>query len=339
VGSTCEYDPTLFTRPIDVEGRSFVSHGPECGHWTAGAFRSDGSTELVPLPDGIAYPRIAGRFVAWLELTPHSSSGTIGDVVVRDRDSNSEVYRLPQASLGFVSSLSLQDDGTVALSSVSGADQGLGVEWASPAEPFLHPVGPQAGTYDVRIRGDLIGYHRTRFDPSSTAAVAPGRYVSEVGTMSLAGVDRVAATGVASAFDFDGSRLAWATAGCTRATLHVRTVGDPLVPSPRRSCPLRLATAPRLRSGGVHLRLSCTGFGRGCRAGFIEVTTPSPGGRPVLVALLRHTSEGPAVTVPLTAAGVRATRRQPHRLITISADVQGPSGRFEHRHARFRMRR
>jgi hypothetical protein len=337
VGSTCEYDPTLFMRSIDVDRASFVSHGPECRHWTTGLIRGDGNTELAPLPDGITLPRIAGRYVAWLELTPHAASGNVGDVVVRDRDLNTEVYRLPRASVGFVSSLSLRDDGTVALSSLSTPGRGR-VEWASPAEPFLHPVGPPADGYEVRIAGDLIGYHRTRFDPSSGTVPDPDSYRSEVGTLTLDGMDRIAGTGVASAFDFDGTRLAWATAGCTHATLRVRTVGEPLVPSARADCALRLAEAPRLRPGGVRFRLSCTGFGRGCRAGFIEVTTPAPGGRPVLVALLRHTSAGSAITVPLTHAGIRVVRRRPNRLITISAGVQGPSGRFEQRSARFRMR-
>src|SRR4051794_12876919 len=128
VGGTCEYDPTLFTRSIDVDGATFVSHGPDCRHWTAGVIRGDGSTELASLPDGIAFPRIAGRYVAWLELTPNSASGNVGDVVVRDRDSDTETYRLPRASLGFVSSLALRDDGTVALSSLSTPGQGH-VEW------------------------------------------------------------------------------------------------------------------------------------------------------------------------------------------------------------------
>jgi hypothetical protein len=347
LGSTCEYDSTLYERPIDVDGDSFAVHGPQCRHWTAGTFRGDGSPEFAPLPDRIVLPRVAGRFVAWLELETHSASQTTGDVVVRDRDSNSEVYRLPRASIDFLTSLSLREDGTVALSTVS-SDKGARAAWASPAEPFLHPVGAPGDGYDeVRIAGDLIGYHRTRLGLSGAAGVAPHSYVSEVGTLTLAGTDRIAGTGVATAFDvfgsrgarfdFDGRKVAWASAGCKHATVHVRTVGDELVSSPQ-SCPLRLAAAPRLRDGQVRFRLDCAGFGRRCRAGTVEMTTPSPGGHHVLVALLRHTSAGPFVTVPLTAAGARAFRRRANRVITISAGIGGPSGRSERRSARFRMR-
>lgn len=209
--------------------------------------------------------RIAGRYIAW---------NAEKAVVVFDYVAMSEIYRVARPVRGGL--VDLQPDGKVALAyqTAAGPPSERGVGWASPSEPFLHPLPASSaeGFAGVQLRNDVIVFER----PSGNALkeTRPGDLL----TVPLnGGESKVLARSVENAtglstdllFDFDGSRVAWLDRTCGGARVRVALLSD-LILRPRRAptrrCRLRFASRPQLtRQGDLRFRVSCVGFRRDCK--------------------------------------------------------------------------
>src|SRR5205807_1637080 len=120
---------------------------------------------------------------------------------------------------GPLESLDLQADGKLAFSYQT--RRGDRVAWASPAEPYRHTLPlPPRDSYDVEIVGDRVAYEGGQQSNAGVIALA------KVGVSDLSGHTRTLGNlGEGSVFtqdfDFDGSRLAWWSYGCTTASIDV----------------------------------------------------------------------------------------------------------------------
>ena len=324
-----------YPRPVDVDGDAIVYPAcDEAGGLEVREFSPAPMTQRI-LAKGATGARLAGRWVAWLE------GGTVwdldvfaGDLVVYDRLTMREAYRIPRAELGRgVHSLDLQDDGKVAFS--FGVGRGHAVGWASPEAPSVHRIPlSERNVYEVRIGAGRIAFLGGR-------GVNLDVPLAEVGVSDLGGSVRVLASGAQDligpeSFDFDGTRVAWYTLGCTDATIETRGVDDAQLPYRARSgCALRLNPKPSRRpvllSGRyVRLYVDCAGFAdRTCRARDLILTS---GGR-VLARSDR------AERIDLTAAGRRAFRGRSKLHVRGTALLTDAAGRRERRTATFTVRR
>jgi len=216
--------------------------------------------------------RVAGRYAAW---------EAAGDIVVYDRATSSEAYRIPDVWPGIYDdkSLDLQADGKIAFHFRKGLGRRFeaNVAWASPAEPFAHrlPVSDD-GTYVVKMDNDRVVFVR-----DAARLVSKPRHLitrtGELGMVGLTGGERVLARPVESSafgefFDFDGGRVAWQERTCQGAQLRVQTL-DALIARPRlrsavhpRRCRFRLLRDARYlrRKHRLPFDVDCTGFREDC---------------------------------------------------------------------------
>jgi hypothetical protein len=322
-------------RIVDVSADAVVF--PRCGSsGRQGAFVRDYSGPAPvdqPVPGArTAGLRIAGRYVAWLDRT-QGAPFTRPDIVVHDRLTGTEAYRVPQAPLGELPSFDLQADGKVAYA--SSGPGGWRVAWASPSEPRPH-VLPLAGReqYEVRIAGDRIGFM------SGVQPCCGSVTLGEVGVSDLSGrARRVGDLAEGSLFtddfDFDGERVAWWSYRCTDTVIRIASADGPDGSTgPRSGCPLRFERSPRVKSGWVRIYPDCFGFGAGfCEARDVVLTTRRGGERVVV-------GRGPIGSrVDLTRAGrtlLRGGRRVKARA---SAALVDDGGRRERRAGRLVLRR
>lgn len=273
----------------------------------------------------IAGLRLAGRYVAWIDGRP-SAVEVEGDIVVHDRLTGRETYRVTRAAIGgAVHSFDLQADGKVAFSHT--APGGWKLAWAGPADPRPHALPlPARERYEVRIADDRIGFM------SAVHPLAGSPSLAEVGVTGLDGPPRTLgdlAEGTVSTddFDFDGERIAWWSYRCVDAVIRVARADGPAAPlAPRSGCALRFRRPPRVKSASVRLYPDCFGFyGEACEARKV-VLTASVGGRRVTVG---HGAR--AARVDLTAAG-RALLRPGGRVkVRVSALVTDDARRRERR--------
>jgi hypothetical protein len=145
---------------------------------------------------------IAGRFVAWSDKN---------DVVVYDRLARRFAYRArigPEAGIGVDLGFDLQRDGKVAVSYrlVEVARTGpTTIAWLAPSAPSLHLLPLRGSDTRIRLAGDRIAVERFLTPTTSVLVVA-----------DLAGQARRVAgfappLRLLGRFDFDGTRIAWAT--------------------------------------------------------------------------------------------------------------------------------
>jgi hypothetical protein len=290
-------------------------------------------SEAVPLPgNSHGALRVAGNFVVAVDGTTQERY-TLSSISVYDRLSGALAYRLPvEAVERGVHSLALQDDGTLVFSfAASGVPAGERVAWASPSEPVAHVLPlPRRDKYEVAIADSKIGYLASR--SNANGYILGGT----VGVTDLAGNTRIIAHGAAGSyfnenFDFDGTRVAWWSYGCTRALVHVRDVADgPSTGTGRSRCRLRFTGPLRIKRGDrVTFPVDCFGFlDHSCDADRVRITA-SVEGRRVVVA--RSALEG---GISLTRRG-RNARRSRHRLpVRVSAVLSDGTAHRERRTGR-----
>jgi hypothetical protein len=215
-------------------------------------------TDLVAAGNATLGPQVsaAGPFVAY---TAAGAQGAV-TLVVLDRTSRAEVTRLALARAPV--SFDVQADGTVAVSEPTGTDtQRIG--WARPGDPALRPLVERTLRSGHVLAGDRVAHAR--------AAAAGG---VEIVLTSLDGTTVPAsfAMGSPTGFDFDGTRLAFATSDCVYAAIADAVpagAAPPAGPCPRAQAhvrPVRAKVALTRKRRTVEVRLSCPmATDRGCR--------------------------------------------------------------------------
>lgn len=264
--------------------------------------------------------RIAGRYVTWIEgnWSPGASVVNADDIVVYDRVEDREVYRLTPAEVpGFVYSLAIQEDGKVAVSyheGRSGLNSTL-VGWASPEEPFIHPVPlPVRGEYMARMAKDLVAFHGGK----SLDFTIQHAYV---GVSDLAGNAHTIAKNtdahpLQETFDFDGAQLVWRELGCQTARLVVRSVTAPgTAPGGATDCPLRLHRPAVVNEKTATLRFDCGAFPTPCE---FSATLRLTGREKRLAGKTKRSTRNP-VHINLTPTAVRRIKR--HGSLAVNARV------------------
>jgi hypothetical protein len=289
--------------PIDADG-DLIAH---CVTDLSGIAIDDATTgaevDRVIAPYATA-PRIAGSFIAY--LTRSSGYAETGDLVVFDRATRRERYRIPESQMRHVADFDLASDGTLvlALNATSVLISPLEAWTASVANPGLRrlPV-PPSRFLQLRTAGNRVAY--SRWDAPTHA--------QQVGVLDAgAAAPRLLATGpvLGSPLAFDGDRVAYSYATCGRLELVTTRVapgaGTPSTyPAPH--CPLRLVgRAPHVTATGrVVLRLDCGPLVGSC---FADVTATVPGSR------LRPLGAGAAIATDGTAYKMRLTAAARARL-------------------------
>lgn len=245
---------------FDLDGSVGVFPGQDSDEVIVRDFGQPSSSTRIANP-GLGL-EVAGRYVAW--VTP-------AEVVVYDYAAMRETYRLPRPDGGGLSDL--QPDGKVALTfkANDGPPPERGLGWASPSEPFLHPlpVPPAPVWAGIELRDDVLVYERSRGSLAQTVRGDLGFVPLGGGEARTLAQSVETAVGTDALFDFDGRRVAWLDRTCARARVHVALLSD-LVEKPRgapsRRCRLRLADRPRVtRQGDLRVRVSCAGFRRDCK--------------------------------------------------------------------------
>lgn len=332
---------------MDLSGDIGIYNGSEPGA-TIRDFREPPSERVLVSPvRGLM--RVAERYAAWEDA---------GDIVVYDRATDSELYRVDGIWPGFDSprSLDLQADGKVAFLYSPDGNRSELLAWASPAEPFPHRLPVEADrSLTVKLDDDMVVFARNdvrvfnqRLDIQQSFA--------ELGVVNLAnGEARMLVRPIVGSFffDFDGRRLAWQARGCRGVLLRSKSldelVADPALRPIRASsgCRLRLRGQPRSgrRDRFVRLPVDCTGFGRACftdgsrfrtlRSYRVDGRLVRRGTRISGRALRPAFTATPRVT--LTRLGRRLVRR-PGRIRVGVHTIIGDSSVIERRRARVLIR-
>lgn len=263
---------------------------------------------------------IAGRYAAWAQGA---------DIVVYDWRAGAEAYRIRGvvSPPNLVESVGVQEDGKVAFGyAVTVAERASHrVGWASPAEPFVHPLAlPDDAPYHVRLVGDGVAYlRRSNFEGAR----------GELGVAGLSGGAQTLVRPVESAgdqFDFDGTRLVWQTRTCDSPKVSVASL-DELAARPRLGrlprCALVIRNRPRVtRSGHVVFRFDCTGLAVGCFYQALRVRTARRerlGGRRIRKGRSIAFRFGPGATVArarLNRVGRRLARKRGPLRVLVKAD-------------------
>jgi hypothetical protein len=289
--------------PMDADD-NLVAH---CVSDLSGIAIDDGTTgtevDRVMAPYATA-PRIAGSFIAY--ITRSSRYAETGDLVVFDRATRRERYRIPEAQMLHVADFDLASDGTVvlALNATSILVPPLEAWTASVADPALRrlPI-PPSRFLQLRVAGDRIAY--SRWDAPTHA--------EQVGVLDAgAAAPRLLATGpvLGGTLAFDGERVAYGYATCGATELVATPVAQGAArPSTHAAprCPLRLVgRAPHVTATGrVVLRLDCGVLAASC---FADVTATVPGSR------LRPLRAGAAINTDGSAYAMRLTAAARARL-------------------------
>lgn len=281
--------------------------------------------------------RLAGRYLAYRAQD---------QIVVSDWTTGLERYRIriPSERYNSFFGLDVQRDGTVAYAYYPVESPSTGtmrVGYASAAEPFHHPAGlPPRGHYAVKlVNGTLVSLGNPQVKP-----FGPEGGTGELRVSGLRDTGRVVASEVlddsaTESFDFDGSNVVYATAGCRGPRVIVRAAGS-AAPAARsgQPCPLRLSGRLRLgRERHIVGRVSCRGLTRSCRASRI-ILTVRRSGRDVVIARPRVARGGQRFRARLTPGAARLLRRGRGRA-KISAGIRDRSlSRSTRRSAKVRVR-
>ena len=281
----------------------------------------------------LSAPRVAGTYVAVLSVGETNTVSDI-DIVVYDRTTGAQVYRVPASELpGGVVALDLQDDGKVAFAfeTVRNETGRVAVGWASPQEPRVHRMSlPERVTYDVRMAADRIGYQRPVKNPF-------GR--TEVGVAGIDGSEQLVARGAvadphADGFDLDAARVAWVRMGCSGAEV-VTASATARRPASSPTCPLRLRLRPVVTGDRVRLDIDCSAFTRG--ACTRTVTLRAAKGGKKLGSASAQTRR--SVSVKLTSAGRAALAGGRTVRTRIAVALRDESGGIQRRVGTFTLRR
>lgn len=251
---------------VDLSGDLGIYNGSEPGI-TIRDFALPPSERVLVSPVS-RLMRVAERYAAWEDR---------GDIVVYDRATDSELYRVRGIWPSFDSprDLDVQADGKVAFLYSPDANRSELLAWASPAEPFAHrlPVDAQR-SLELKLANDLVVFARSETLSSRRMPRLTARF-GELGVVPLnGGSERLLVSPIVgfSFFDFDGERVAWQARGCAGALLRSKPLGE-LVADPRlrpvrltSRCPLRLRGQARTQSDQHVLRLpvDCAGYRGDC---------------------------------------------------------------------------
>lgn len=331
---------------LDVSANTAIFTGPPGG----AMIRDFGPLMSEQTVDGARdLFQVAGRFAAW--------AGT-EDLVVYDRVSRSEVYRIPDIlPHDSAFSLDLQEDGKTAFYYPNRTAPRFDVGWASPAEPFVHRLPVPGAGYEVKIAGDIVAYLRGTSEVFSRREDL-GSDINEVGMVTLDGrhrtlVRRVVSDGFDHFFDFDGERLAWQERTCDGVRVAFQDLAvlmaRPRLKPPLR-CPLRLRSRARVEGRVGHLLrlpLDCVGFSRGCfvRRAVVRTARRYRLGRRTIAKGTRVTglAIGPrsaeTARLRLTGPGRRLVRRNRPLRLRLTANIGDPSqGIIQRRSVSFSVR-
>lgn len=323
-------------RPADVWQQAYAYWQCDDGNGHV-EVRDTAAQPLSParaVGDGGEVPRIAGRFVAWLE--PGSEPGCGGPgIVVYDRVADAEVYRVSRCELGRLHSFDLQDDGKVAFAFENNSAQDVVVGWASPEEPFIHRLDlPEADFYDVRIGSDRIAYQGGR------RALVWSVPRADVGIADLSGDSRLIARNTDAllldqSFDYDGGRVVWREFRCERRRLVIRSVtAIGVAPGSATDCPLRLRRLPVVESRAVTFRFGCGAFEPPCN--FVaRLRIVGHGGGPAS----RATYGENLVRVRFTRRARRLLRREGSLRVRANVQLTDAAARFQTRRKTLVLRR
>jgi hypothetical protein len=202
---------------------------------------------------------LAGGYLA-VEDQPLGSS----TIAVYDRATGTRIFAVSGSVVG-THPFDVQADGKLVYMSPE-----RGLAWASPAEPYAHPIdlGPAPAHApdefigpDIRVAGDRVVL---RYLVDWTAIFVVG---------DLTGHPRVlpASAVPVGDFDFDGRRLVWAVRPCAVASVvSWDSASEPMPQTPRGTCPAAVVrSATRVdATGRITIRLSCSRSPLlGCRGG------------------------------------------------------------------------
>jgi len=339
LAGTCAINSGL--RDFDLSGALLVARAATCAYARYDLAQSN--QPQSELPTNIRAPRIAGRYVAWLEgFSDEPSFASTSDLVVHDSTEQRELYRVPAAAIpGPVRSLDLQADGKLAFvyATLDGGRVTAHVAWASPQEPHPHPILlPGRRQYAVRIASDrlvYVGSDRERFRDGA------------IGFADLDGnaqwlASPVTDEGLAERFDFDGQRLAWVHPGCTYASIRSMRVTDPpVLRGERAGCALRLSRPPRRqRDGRWSFLLDCRSFVGQCGTRRVVLRGAlQRGQRPRILGVGTTRDFSHRVSVALRPGARRVLRRRGYLRVDASAVITDASGERERRSRAVRLRR
>ena len=319
-------------RDFDVNGTLLVGRDAGCRYAVYDLAQS--SEPQFELPVNIRAPRVAGRYLAWLEGPEEASFASTSDIIVFDTSGQRALYRVPaNAMSGPVRGLDVQEDGKVALVYLAqGARGGVTskVGWASPEDPRLHvlPLAPRS-VYSIRLADDQIGFVR------GESSFANG----QIGVADLAGSSKLLASPVegdtmVERFDFDGRRLTWVQPGCTNAIVRTMEVTDaPEVRGPRSGCRLRFARPPRpVGHGRVLVALDCRGFHGGCATRRVLLRGRLRSGQRITtLGVGTERFNESRLLVTLRAAAREALRRRGYLRVRATARIIDATGLAERR--------
>jgi hypothetical protein len=302
-----------------------VAYADRCDRLMVRDYSAPAGTPDTVLPRVVSV-RTAGRFVAWPERDPITSTPL--RLVVYDRAAAAEAYRVETP----VRSFAIQADGKIAfVRDPQTGESTTDVAWASPAEPFAHVVETAADPPEVRIAADRIAVRD-----------AHSLRVQEIRLLTLSGATEASVTAPAPIgdFDFDGRRLAWASRRCEDALVLAWAPGDGVSPAPATDrCPAARVGQRTLRvgrRGPASVRLVCPRDGLlGCAGHVRMLADAARRGRRVrqgdqyLLGVVRYeiTAGGRArLQMPLIPEARRFARRHPRAVVRATSIATPPPG-------------
>lgn len=296
---------------VAVSENVVAYRGPGCDRLAVRDL-SDPSAPVLSLPNDASAPRVAGRYIAYLQGPMRGDQpGEFNAIVVIDRVTQQEVYRVPAGALAhLILGLSLDRDGTIVVTYQSsqrlGSPRRMGIATASPQQPPLRPLLPDSGYYSARVAGGRVVV--VRQPGLSSGNVTNGR-LELVDPAS--GQRRTLASpvedGYRPRFDFDGQRVTWLSRTCTSVRVNVAALDA--TPGPGREpghCRLRLTRAPVIKKNRLKLRFSCAGLRADCTPDQPKISSLPAPGRPARVIARRAVVYDPGIVeARLTRAGRR----------------------------------
>lgn len=227
-------DPNgLALAPIDVEGDVIAYGGGGC----ASGRSSIGTVDLVvgassrrtlvgPAAEVFSTVRLSGRFVAGGTAASLGPNPSVGRIVVFDRASGAELYRVSGWSdLG--RRFDILSDGRIVAVDAAASGPGLRLVWFSASEPWPHQLDyAPCGDERPEAAGDRFVMARA-LGPRDASGNQPCEWT--LGTLQSPGVNGLFERGAGRMTRllraFDGKRIAVDSSGCIGTRVEV---GDPL---------------------------------------------------------------------------------------------------------------
>jgi hypothetical protein len=301
--------------PVDADGGLIAA----CSAQRDAVVVLDGSTgaEVDRIPArSPAGPRIAGDLVAYVDRDGLSDAD--GDVVVFDRGTRRERYRLPADRMAHVRDLDLTADGRLVLILGGALPGGPAEVWtATPADPVPRQL-PVAPSPQLRV---VAGADRLAFSRWDDATHR--EQIGTLGYQDAAPWSLASGIGLSLTIAFDGERVLYSRRTCDGADLVTTTARAPYAGQPLPRCFVRLAGPARVSpTGRVVLRLDCRLLATPCAAGVTGATVDGiPGLRPVRAGGLFYvdgTSE-----LRLTTAAFARLRARGHLTLQLRVAFYG----------------